>query len=97
MLPVWQGDFQTDLASVIGTGRVSGLCMWLRSATGRYGVRELGVQIDLSDFYVLDLYCIDPTKLTLNLRGKLMHNQKASPVFSPSERLKHWTIWFSQS
>ena len=45
---------------MIGTGRVSGLCMWLRSATGRYGVRELGVQIDLSDFYVLDLYMVFP-------------------------------------
>lgn len=60
MLPVSQGDFQTVLACVIGTGRVSGLCMWLRSATGRYGVRELGVQIDLSDFYVLDLYMVFP-------------------------------------
>ena len=45
---------------VIGTGRVSGLRMWLRSATGRYGVRELGVQIELSDCYVLDLYMVFP-------------------------------------
>lgn len=34
--------------------------MWLRSATGRYGVRELRVQIDLPDFYVLDLYMVFP-------------------------------------
>uniref|UniRef100_UPI00273D831F hypothetical protein n=1 Tax=Aquicoccus porphyridii TaxID=1852029 RepID=UPI00273D831F len=58
--PGFARRFSDGSGCVIGTGRVSGLCMWLGSATGRYGVRELWVQIDLSDFYVLDLYMVFP-------------------------------------
>ncbi|MDW3221573.1 MAG: hypothetical protein R8G34_01570 [Paracoccaceae bacterium] len=49
-----QARFVTVLARVIGTGPVSSLRMWLRSAKSRCSVRESRVKIALSDFDVFD-------------------------------------------